>query len=113
MDDAAREAGFSPEGTVTREVFAHMLANFARLRGSYVAPPLDVLAGIDDLDSVSEWVLQDVAWAVANKVMGNGGSVNGGGSVTRAEAVAMAVNYQPASPDGHNRVSNPRPCNSV
>lgn len=109
LDEAELAAGFSPEGAVAREGFAHMLANFARWRGSYVAPSLDVLSDIDDLESVSEWALEDVAWAVANKVMGKGGLVNGGGAVTRAEAVTMAVNFQPESPDGHDRVTNPRP----
>ena len=36
-----------------------------------------------------------VAWAKANKIMGNGGFINGTGNITRAEVAAMAVNYQP------------------
>ena len=32
--------------------------------------------------------------------MGNGGTVKGSAALTRAEAAAMAVNYQPESPDG-------------
>ena len=49
-----------------------------------------------------------MAWAVAGKVMGNGGTVSSGALVSRAEAASMAVNYQPQALDGHNRLTNPR-----
>ena len=94
---------------MTREQYAHMLANLARAKGEYAEAPLDVLSDISDADGISDWALADVAWAVASKVMGNGGFVNSAGTLTRAEAVALAVNYQPASLDGHDRVINPRP----
>lgn len=108
VDDAAQGAA-SGSGTVTREQYAHMLANLARAKGEYAEAPLDVLSDISDADGISDWALADVAWAVASKVMGNGGFVNSAGTLTRAEAVALAVNYQPASLDGHDRVINPRP----
>lgn len=108
VDDAAQEAA-DGSGTVTREQYAHMLANLARAKGEYAEAPLDVLSDISDADGISDWALPDVAWAVASKVMGNGGFVNSAGTLTRAEAVALAVNYQPESLDGHDRVTNPRP----
>ncbi len=99
---------FRPDDPVTREAFACMLARLARSRGAYVAPSLDALASISDADAISGWALESVAWAVAGKVMGNGGTVSSGALVSRAEAASMAVNYQPQALDGHNRLTNPR-----
>ena len=107
---ASPEGGgpFRPLDTITREEFAGMLADFAKAKGTYVEPSLDVLSGIADADTISDESLEDVAWAVASKVMGKSGLVNSGGTVTRAEAVTMAVSFQPEALDGHNRVTNPR-----
>lgn len=112
----AREAGivdglpgFEAADTVSREQYAHMLANLARAKGEYAEASLEALSDISDADGISDWALADVAWAVANRVMGRGGFVNSAGTLTRAEAVALAVNYQPESLDGHDRVVNPRP----
>ena len=99
---------FRPEDPTTREEFAVMLSRLARARGTYVAPALDALSKVTDVGTISESALTDVAWAVANGVMGNGGTVKGSAALTRAEAAAMAVNYQPESPDGCNRVTRPR-----
>ncbi|MBM6786794.1 S-layer homology domain-containing protein [Collinsella tanakaei] len=46
-------------------------------------------------DQVTDWAEDRVAWAVANKVMGNGGFLAPTSAITRAEVAAMAVNYQP------------------
>ena len=112
----AREAGivdglpgFEAADKVSREQYAHMLANLARAKGEYAEASLEALSDISDADGISDWALADVAWAVANRVMGRGGFVNSAGTLTRAEAVALAVNYQPESLDGHDRVVNPRP----
>ena len=112
----AREAGivdglpgFVAADTVSREQYAHMLAHLARAKGEYAEASLEALSDISDADGISDWALADVAWAVANRVMGRGGFVNSAGTLTRAEAVALAVNYQPESLDGHDRVVNPRP----
>ena len=108
VDPAEGGGAFLPDGTVTREEFARFLARLALAKGEYVKPNLDVLTEISDADGISEDHLDDVAWAVANRVMGSGGFVNSSGTVTRAEAVTMAFNYQPESLDGCNRVSRPR-----
>ena len=36
-----------------------------------------------------------VAWAADADIMGNGGKLNPGSDITRAEVAAMAVNFQP------------------
>ena len=89
---------FGPDQTVTREQFAAMLWNYAKAVGSPTVDGIDVdaaLASKKDGSNVSDWAKDGVAWAVANKVMGNGGVISPLAKVTRAEAAAMAVNYQP------------------
>ena len=87
---------FKPESMVTREEFACMLANYAKLTGNYEAADSKVLDGFADKGSVSDWAVDSVAWAVEGEIMGNGGSLDGTGVITRAQVAAMAVNYQPA-----------------
>ncbi|BAN76638.1 S-layer homology domain-containing protein [Adlercreutzia equolifaciens] len=90
---------FGPDQTVTREQFACMLWNYAKAVNSSTVAGVDVdatLSSKKDGASVSGWAKDGVAWAVANEVMGNGGVINPLSNVTRAEAAAMAVNYQPA-----------------
>ena len=86
---------FRPMDKITREEFASMLANFAKVKGDYKASDGSALAGLSDAASVSDWAEANVAWAVENGIMGNGGSVNATAQITRAEVAAMAVNYQP------------------
>ena len=86
---------FKPEAMVTREEFACMLANYAKLTGNYEAADSKVLDGFADKGSVSDWAVDSVAWAVEGEIMGNGGTLNGTGVITRAQVAAMAVNYQP------------------
>ncbi len=87
---------FKPESMVTREEFACMLANYAKLTGNYEAADPKVLDSFADKGSVSDWAVDSVAWAVEGEIMGNGGSLDGTGVITRAQVAAMAVNYQPA-----------------
>ena len=84
---------FRPNDSITREEFAALLCNFAKAKGENVKVDSDaVLAGATDF---SAWAKDVVAWAKDNKVMGNGGFINGTGAITRAEVASMAVNYQP------------------
>jgi len=84
---------FRPNDSITREEFAALLCNFAKAKGENVKVDSDaVLAGAIDF---SAWAKDVVAWAKDNKVMGNGGFINGTGAITRAEVASMAVNYQP------------------
>lgn len=84
---------FRPNDSITREEFAALLCNFAKAKGENVTVDSDaVLAGATDF---SAWAKDVVAWAKDNKVMGNGGFINGTGAITRAEVASMAVNYQP------------------
>ena len=87
---------FAPEKEITREEFACMLANFAKLKGDFKDADEDaVLAEFPDGASVSDWAEEAVAWAADAEIMGNNGSLTPGKAITRAEVAAMAVNYQP------------------
>ena len=87
---------FAPDKEITREEFACMLANFAKLKGDFEDADEDaVLAEFPDGASVSDWAEEAVAWAADAEIMGNNGSLTPGKAITRAEVAAMAVNYQP------------------
>ena len=89
---------FQPERTVSREELVSMLANYAKVvnRDTKVdSADQSVLDKFGDAGQVDGWARQNFAWAVSQKVAGNGGFLNADGTVTRAEAAAMAVNYQP------------------
>ena len=77
-----------------------MLANYAKVLGDFEAVDVDAtFASFPDGSAVSDWAKESVAWAAANKVMGNGGVLNPSSVITRAEVAAMAVNYQPEKID--------------
>ena len=90
---------FQADKTVSREEFAIMLANYAKLvnRDEEVGnvDVAEALKGFADAGKVSDWAASSVAWAVEKDVMGNGGAINPSGLVSRAEAAAMSINYQP------------------
>ena len=87
---------FRPDDTITREEFAALLSNYAMLNGKDVSVDADkVLAEFPDGSSVSDWAANAVAWAADADIMGNGGKLNPGSDITRAEVAAMAVNFQP------------------
>lgn len=87
---------FRPDQPVTREEFAAMLANYASEVGGFADDDESLLAGYPDGSGVSGWARPSVAWAVANRVMGNGPTLNPTGSITRAETAAMVVNFHGA-----------------
>ena len=88
---------FRPNDTITREEFAALLSNYAMLNGKDVSVDADkVLAEFPDGASVSDWAAGAVAWAAGADIMGNGGKLNPGSDITRAEVAAMAVNFQPS-----------------
>ncbi len=84
---------FDPDGKLTREQLAAMLANYAIATGDYEASDGSALAALPDANTVSDWAQGAVAWAVDKGIMGNGGSVMAQNTITRSEVAAMAVNY--------------------
>ncbi|MDN0070029.1 S-layer homology domain-containing protein [Collinsella ihumii] len=86
---------FKPDANITREEFAAMLSNYAEKLGDDVEGAEADLSAFGDASQVSDWATEAIEWAVANEVMGNGGFLAPTANITRAEAAAMAVNYQP------------------
>ena len=89
------DGSFAPDKLVSREEFACMLANFSKAMHDFEAADSSVLDDFDDANEVDSWAKESVAWAVANKIMGNSGEINADDSILRAEVAAMAVNYMP------------------
>ena len=88
---------FRPDQNVTHEEFACMLANYAKMPGAFTASDGSALAALPDAAQVSDYAKESVAWAVENKLMGNGGVVNPAASITRAETACMVYNYAKAN----------------
>lgn len=90
---------FRPDQNITREEFACMLANYAIACGDKVIEvDGDALAKLPDADKASGWAVESLEWAVDQKIMGNGGTLDAASPITRAMVACMAVNYQPESP---------------
>lgn len=100
------EDTFGPEDEITREQFAGMLSNYAKIvnRDETVgtADVDTVLGEFPDGSQVSDWAAEAVAWAASatddrDPVMGNNGSLMPSNSISRAEVAAMVTNYQPVA----------------
>ncbi len=97
------EDTFGPEDEITREQFAAMLSNYAKVvnRDETVdSADQSVLADFADANTVSDWAKGAVAWAASatedrDPIMGNNGSLMGQNKITRGEVAAMVTNYQP------------------
>ena len=90
------KGAFRPDDSITREEFAAMLSNYAKLIGEDISVDADeALEGANGAETVSGWARDAVAWAYENGVMGNNGSsLDGQGNITRAQTASMCVNYQ-------------------
>lgn len=87
---------FAPGQEITREQFAIMLANFAKLKGDYKAVDADeVLSGVAGGDEVDSWAKAEVAWAVSEGIMGQGDNLWARSSIERAQVAIMTVRFQP------------------
>ena len=89
---------FGPDDPVTREQFAQMMANYAKVVNRDVTVDQADPASLDEMSDggqVSGWAQKAVAWAVENDVMGSQGSVMPQDTMDRAMCAQMTVNYQP------------------
>ena len=89
---------FGPDDPVTREQFAGMVANYAKVVNQATDTQGDPaeLDKFSDKGSVSDWAVSSLAWATKRGVIsGYDGAVHPGDTITRAQAAAIAVNYQP------------------
>ena len=86
---------FAPNAPITREQFVLMLWRYARnVEGRDVTVPDNVnLNRFPDGNRVSSWSRDAMLWAVHNGVIGEGGTLNPQGNVSRATGAAMLVRY--------------------
>lgn len=82
---------FGPDGAITREQLAVMIARYAKLLGLDTTASTGELAVFTDADSIQTWALEGMAWCVkAGIVQGRGdNTVDPGANATRAEATMM------------------------
>jgi hypothetical protein len=88
---------FAPDEYITREQFATVLFRFAKEQWSVGSGQWSVdgdagdLAAYTDIDDISFWATDALAWAVSSGIIrgDGGGSLNPQNTATRAEAAAM------------------------
>lgn len=93
--EGREDGGFAPDGTLTREELALMLWRYAEI--SRVPPAGGYeLEGFDDIDSVSDWAAEALAWAVHYGIInGNGeGKLLPGSTATRIQGAAVILRFR-------------------
>uniref|UniRef100_UPI0023529523 S-layer homology domain-containing protein n=1 Tax=Thermophilibacter mediterraneus TaxID=1871031 RepID=UPI0023529523 len=94
---------FGSARAISTEEFATMLARYAKVTGTDTSvEDVDaVLAGVADGDQVSGYAREAVAWAVENEFLAKDGNlIDPQGTIYRARAVKIAVDFQPEQLDG-------------
>ena len=87
---------FEPNAPITREQFAAILYRYAQKTGADVSAGEDtnILSYADALD-VSEYAVPAMQWACGAGIVNGvgGGSLDPGGSATRAQTAAMLMRF--------------------
>lgn len=85
--------GTNPSGTLTREQFAVMLYKF---NNAYELglDETDDLSAFSDVDSISDWALEAIQWAVGNGLLqGSDGQINPQGTLHRSELATFTQRF--------------------
>ncbi len=92
---------FDPTAEVTREEMAAFLARFAKFQGVYEEADEKVLEKYEDVESIQDYAVPYIAWAVENGIMsGMSESVMAPtGTAKRCQAANLMMNYQLAFVD--------------
>lgn len=89
------EGVFGSEDTLTREQFATVLASYGNYKNVYVTPSLTSLDGYLDLESISSYALEPMAWAVEHGLlMGYLEELNPQRPVTRGEVATVMLSFE-------------------
>ena len=88
------EGVFDPNGQITREQMAAMLYRYAEFAGK-ATDSIQPLVAFGDADSVSDWAVSAVAWAVDNGyITGKPGNLlDPQGLASRAEATVIVNRF--------------------
>ncbi len=84
---------FGVDDPITREQAAVMLYKYAKYRGYDISARAE-FDQFSDADSIHDWAVEELSWAVANGVInGKIGILDPLGDATRAESAAMLKNF--------------------
>lgn len=97
QDNGVFNGNAHPDGTVTMDPWTPLSREqaatiFFNMFGEGKKGDPSSLVGYEDADEVSDWAMENVAWAAENGVMGNSGNLAAKSGCTRAEFVAMLKN---------------------
>lgn len=85
---------FKPDGAVTREQVAVMLANYAQYKKVYKASSSSSLSWYSDYSEISSWAVPAMSWAVSNDIIyGSYWGFYPKDSATRAQGAAMILRF--------------------
>lgn len=88
---------FAPDQSITREQFALMLYRYADKCGYDTTADAADLAALPDASGVSDWAKTAVEWAVSKGFIGQGGTVDAQGTLTRGMAATIMVRFMDAN----------------
>ena len=88
---------FGPDQSITREQFALMLYRYAEKCGYDTTADAKALASLPDASGVSDWAKTAVEWAVSKGFIGQGGTVDAQGTLTRGMAATIMVRFMDAN----------------
>lgn len=85
---------FAPDAPVTREQTAAFLARYAQFAGVYEAPSAGALKGFADVQNITGYAVEYMAWAVENEIVhGSNGKLLPTDTTRRCEAAVMMANF--------------------
>ena len=86
---------YAPNANITREQLATMLYRYAQYSGMDAVDLRENISGFADADSVSEYAVQALNWAVGEELVNGMGdnTLAPQGNATRAQAAALLMRY--------------------
>ena len=89
------ETEYAPNANITREQLATMLYRYAQYSGMDAVDLRENISGFADADSVSEYAVQALNWAVGEELVNGMGdnTLAPQGNATRAQAAALLMRY--------------------
>lgn len=83
---------FGPEDTITKEQLLSILNRYAKHKGYPLAGSAD-LSGYQDVDSVSNYALESIEWAVAQSLISNTQRLDAPIQITRVQAADILMRF--------------------
>lgn len=89
---------FDPNGSISRQEFAAILARYARYKGLEASGSAEALDGFLDAGTVASWALSDLCWAkeaglITGKSTSDGRVLNPNGDADRAQTAVILQRF--------------------